>query len=61
MSMKEVQKLTSLSRRTIYRLMASGDFPKSFQLTPGRIGFSAAEVTEWNDKRKAAQTITTGG
>jgi prophage regulatory protein len=50
LSMKEVVKRTSLSRRTIYRLMGAGKFPKSFQVTDGRIGFSKSEVEDWIKK-----------
>ena len=43
---------TSLSRTSIYRLQALGEFPKSVPLG-GRVSWVEAEVSEWIDARVA--------
>jgi prophage regulatory protein len=47
LSMAEAVKRTSLTRQTIYALMAKGEFPESRKLTGKRIGFLESEVTAW--------------
>lgn len=43
----EVIEQTSLSRRSIYRLMRAGQFPKSRKLSPQRVAWSEGEVEAW--------------
>ena len=50
-SIKEVVRMTSLSRSTIYRLIKKGDFPKPRQLSSGRVGFILQEVIQWMRER----------
>ena len=52
--LREVLRLTSLSRSTVYRLMGLGQFPKSVPLG-GRVAWVEAEVTEWIDDRVAVR------
>lgn len=50
---KKVQEITGLSRATIYRIMAPrGDFPASFPLTSGTVGWDEEEVRAWITCRK---------
>ena len=41
--------VTSLSKATVYRLMAKGGFPQAVPLTPGghRVAWRKSEVTKW--------------
>jgi prophage regulatory protein len=48
----DVQRMTGLSRATIYRRIAAGDFPKSVPLSSSTarnapVGFVLAEVKAW--------------
>jgi prophage regulatory protein len=47
--LREVQRLNSLSRASIYRGIAAGTFPKPIRLTPGghRVGWREADVEAW--------------
>ena len=51
--LKEVLRLTSLSRTSIYRLMARGRFPDPIELGARR-AWVEAEVATWIDARIAA-------
>jgi prophage regulatory protein len=48
---------TSLSRRTIYRLIGQGQFPRSRKLSPQRVAWSAEEIDAW----KRGCPINAGG
>jgi len=43
----EVQKLTGLSRSTIWRLQSSGNFPPSLPLTSRLVGWRLSDIQEW--------------
>ena len=50
---KKVREMTGLSRATIYRIMEPrGDFPASFPLTNGTVGWDEDEVRAWIAARK---------
>jgi len=44
---RDVQSCTGLSRSTIYRRVAEGDFPKPVHLGGRTVGWIAAEVQDW--------------
>ncbi|RZG14374.1 AlpA family phage regulatory protein [Pseudoalteromonas sp. CO342X] len=44
---KEVQRLTDLSRTTIWRLERAGKFPARVPLTGSRIGWRYNDIQEW--------------
>jgi len=47
----EVKEISGLSRSSIYLGMKNGTFPKSIQLGPRMIGWSAKSIENWiNDK-----------
>lgn len=49
----EVEKVTGLSRATLYRLIAAGEFPAPVRLTAGyAVGWRASEVREWLESRE---------
>ncbi|WP_111559711.1 MULTISPECIES: AlpA family transcriptional regulator [Paracoccus] len=47
----EVERLTGLSRSTIYRLMADGEFPKPVKLTRKAVGWQQNTINEWLAQR----------
>jgi prophage regulatory protein len=44
---KEVILLTGLSQASIYRLMASNDFPKQIQITCKSVGWIESDIISW--------------
>jgi predicted DNA-binding transcriptional regulator AlpA len=51
--MKEVQKLTGVSRSTIWRLEKSGQFPRRVVLGLSSIGWLKSDVLDWINQRKS--------
>lgn len=47
----EVEWLTGLSRSTIYRLMAQGEFPKNHRLSPNCVGWDERDIKDYNENR----------
>ena len=47
---KEVVRITSLSRVTIWRLEAAGMFPKRVRISPGRVGWREMDILAWIEK-----------
>ena len=47
LTLAEVLKITSVSRSTIYRLMALGTFPAPLNISTQRVGWDKAEVEQW--------------
>ena len=53
--MKEVQRITGLSRSTIYAQIAKGQFPQQVKLTGARsVGWHEAAIIEWIEARQQA-------
>ena len=52
--LSEIKRLTSLSRSSIYDMMAKGIFPKALRLGPKAIGWRTGEIREWLETRKRA-------
>ena len=51
--LKEVQRMTGLSRSTIYVEMAKGNFPRQVQLTGVRsVGWYESAVVQWIESRQ---------
>ena len=48
-----VEALTSLHRKTIYRMEKVGQFPRRRQVSPVRVGWLASEVMAWLKSRPA--------
>lgn len=44
---QDVIVLTSLSRATIYRMMAEGEFPRSAKISKNRIAWEEAAINKW--------------
>ena len=51
---KEVCALTSLSRTSIYRLEAKGEFPRRVKLSAARVAWPKAAIEAWAASRHAA-------
>ena len=47
LSRREVERLTGLSRSTLYRHMRAGLFPEPLKVGPRAVRWPAAEVTDW--------------
>jgi prophage regulatory protein len=47
---REVEVETGLSCATIYRRMATGDFPRPRDLGPGCVRWTESDVQEWKSK-----------
>ncbi|HHH7734761.1 TPA: helix-turn-helix transcriptional regulator, partial [Escherichia coli] len=45
--MNQVMEITTLSRRTLLNLEASGEFPERVQVTEGRKAWYLSEVIDW--------------
>ena len=53
--LKEVQRMTGLSRSTIYAQIARGNFPKQIKLTGVRsVGWHEQAVIRWIESRQQA-------
>ena len=54
MRRQEVEKLTGLSRASIYRLIRSGRFPPPVRVSDAAVRWKESEVTVWIESRPAA-------
>lgn len=50
----EVARRTGLSRATLYRRIAAGQFPASVSLGGKSVGWRESELTKWIDERSQA-------
>lgn len=53
----EVQKVTGLSRATIYESMARGDFPAAIRLGKRAVGWPQSEIAQWLATRPRTVTM----
>jgi prophage regulatory protein len=53
---KEVLSRVALSRTTIWRMMARGEFPKSVHLTPHRIAWRESDINDFVARLLPADT-----
>lgn len=51
---KDVQAQTGLARSTLYKLMASGDFPAPVRITAKAVAWTRSDVDSWIAGRIAA-------
>ena len=60
--LKDVLKITGLSRSTVYDLMSTksprydATFPRSVSLTPGTVGWVDREIYQWLEMRMAQRS-----
>lgn len=60
MRQDEVERITGLSRTTIWRMERRGDFPERRQLAPNAVGWLAEEVEEWIRERPTVKAQARG-
>ncbi len=48
---REVERRTSLSRSSIYALIANGSFPEPIKLSKHAVGWVETEINSWLDGR----------
>jgi predicted DNA-binding transcriptional regulator AlpA len=48
---KKVEPRVGISRTTAWRLQKSGDFPKPYVISPGRVAYRESEVEAWKASR----------
>ena len=53
MPMREVVLITSLSKATIYRQVATGQFPAPARIGKGRVAWGSEEVFAWLAHKKS--------
>lgn len=53
---KEVERLTGLSRPTIYRQMAAGTFPRPRRIGVQAVAWFASEIDKWKQERPLVGT-----
>lgn len=53
LKMRDVTRLTTLHRATIYRLIERDEFPKQIRIGRRRVGWRAADVSDWLDRQQA--------
>ncbi len=51
----EVLRRTALSRPTMHRLVAAGDFPRPVQIAVRRVAWRASDVASWIASRQPAE------
>ncbi|GAA5187696.1 AlpA family phage regulatory protein [Acinetobacter kookii] len=60
-NLKEIMRITGLSRATIYNIanekhkQYDPTFPKQINLTVGRVGWSAWEISQWIESKLASR------
>ncbi len=57
MRIKEVVKTTGVSRSTIYRWVAKGQFPKYVKLSPTSTGWYSDKVYEWLESLDNSEVV----
>jgi prophage regulatory protein len=55
----QVMQITTLSRATVYRLIAKGEFPKQIKLSERASAWIEHEVLEWLDNRINNRVLST--
>ena len=50
--LSELTKITGLSKSTIERLRAAGDFPEPFSLGPRSVAWKSTDIEEWIESRQ---------
>jgi prophage regulatory protein len=58
LSRREVEAICSLSRSSLYAMMAKGQFPKPARLSARRVAWRESDIKVWIDSRQSAgQTL----
>jgi len=54
LTFKDVQRITGMSRSTIYRQIKTGAFPKPKLISERKVAFYRQDLESWLDERKFA-------
>ena len=54
---EDVERITGLSRSTLYALMALGKFPRQFKISGRAAAWSEREIAEWQAKQIANRDL----
>ena len=52
----QVEEITGLSRSSIYRLMARGEFPRPVRVGPAAVRWRESDITAWLESRPIARS-----
>ena len=53
---QEVERIVGLSRSSVYRMMQSGDFPRSVRISPGAVKWRASDIKAWLETRPVTKS-----
>ena len=53
----DVERITGLSRSTLYALMSAGQFPKQFKISGRAAAWSQSEIAAWQEKQMARRDL----
>jgi prophage regulatory protein len=54
---RDVERLTGLSRSSLYAMMAEGRFPKQFKISGRAAAWSEREISDWQAKKIANRDL----
>ena len=55
MRRREVEKITGISRSSIYRLMQEGEFPRPVRVGSAAVRWRQSDITVWLESRPVAR------
>lgn len=58
LTMRELTRATSLSRTTVYRMVAQGTLPPPLKIGKSRIAWRASSITRWLAERQVPSLAT---
>lgn len=58
--MDELKGITGLSKSSIYKYMADGDFPLQRKLGPNSVGWLYSDIMDWLESRQFAGCVAGG-
>ena len=53
---REVERITGLSRSSIYRQMQAGDFPWPLRVGPSAVRWKESDIAAWLESRPVAES-----
>lgn len=53
---RDVERITGVSRSSIYRLMQEGEFPRPVRVGPGAVRWKASDIEAWIESRPVARS-----
>ena len=51
---REVEKITGMSRSSIYQQMQEGEFPRPVKVGPAAVRWKSSDITAWIESRPVA-------